>query len=607
MLVDSQATSHFVLLLGIPEKYRREELIALFRDVVSLDSFKMLRHLDAKTQRHTKLGIVQVHSVFDISRMVSRYLGDRDGSMENLVLKGDLRFVESLVARPTSLKISFSAADEAEAKSILATALSGCGELSETSTEYEEDQVVCSFEVSSAFSMSSVCTGQSFSAQGVEFHVEFEEESLCDREFKELLLRAQLDLNRLQHYQQGLGLQANDSLRELSVWQSRVTLIKDIVSELFQPRAADAQTLWLEADTDQLSALFDEEDAEELEEEGPDPLRQATSPFSFFSARSCEQFFEAKSFAMHTGSAKPSNGQESPALAASLAESTGPAYIMSVARLPPTATDCQNDESVFVSVEDRIIELISKLQSLGSKIDRGFFEAVYRKIDPATEDSEFLRAGLKILKTKMRKLRRKEKRRLSKKAARGEPVADSSEDEDSEEPRTAAAATNKPAAVPTRTTSDPEPSAPKQQLKVVTHCPTVPSRLLRASPPEWVQFVSNLTQVDGSPPAAKLKLDNKQTCRQQTTASAATAVPQAPHQQPNEHDTSWLGHLKTLRGRRHLPPKGWPASVPENLRLNRALQVRDRHQLGLRTTAASPLRISATLHLNFQLTRASCN
>ncbi len=601
MLVDSQATSHFVLLLGIPERYRREEIISFLGDMVSLGSFKMLRHFDAQTQRHTKLGIVQVHSVFDISRTVSRYLGDHDGCMENLLLKGDLRIFEEVVGRPTNLKISFRAADEAAARATLATVLSGCGELSEVSTEYEEDLTVCSFQVASSFSMSSICTGQTFSAQGIQFHVEFEEESLGDSEFKELLQRAQLDMNHLQHYHQGLGLQTKDSLKRLSAFQNDFPFIKGIVEQLFEsPRAgsadqtSEARAVWPEEDSDKLSALFEDEEADEFGDECPGSLQHASSPFTYFSAHNCEQFLEEKSFSSATGSAfKPrSSAGSEKGRPASPADPVDRAADLPTTALPQPAADCLGEGSVLVSVEDRIVELIGKLQSLGSKIDSGFFDTVYAKIDPSTENSEFLRAGLKILKTKIRKLRRKEKRRLSKKAAKGEPMAESSEDDDSEDMQ--AQASNRLAAQAVRTKADSEFSAPKQQVKVVTQPSGATSRLLVSSPREWVKFITNLTPIDGSPPAAKLKLVSAQNRALQTVVQPATVDPSPKHLLRNEHDMPWFEHLRSLRGRKQKKPEGWPDSVPQNLRLNRASPVRSRHSLQPRTTTPSPLHFSPT-------------
>lgn len=569
MMVDSQAASHYVLLLGIPERYRREEIISFFGDVVSLDSFKMLKYFDQKAQRQIKLGIVQMHSVFDISRAACRYLGERDSSMENLVLKGDLRVVEAIVNRPTNLKISFRSEDESAARAVLGSVLANCGEMTEVSTEYEDDQVVCSFQVASAFSMSNVCTGQSFSAGDIKFHVEFEEEFLCDREFKELLLRAQLDLNRLQHYHQGLGLQATNSLRELSLWQSKVTVIKDIISELFEAHEIDSlirQPLE-QADDDRLSALFEDEE-EDPDDEPPLPR---VSPFSFFSTQSCEQFLEERSLDSGGGSVARPRSPDSPdstCLAARSAEAHGRPAAKPCAEQPRLSAEEQ--DGALVSVEDRIIELVARLQGLGCKVDSGFFEGVYRKIDPSTEDGEFLRAGLKILKTKMRKARRREKKKHAKKAAKGEPPAECSEEEDSEDLRAEGTATNTLAAEAARAGSASLGlPTPKQQVKVVTQCSSVASKLLAGSPPEWVQFIKNLSPGDGSPPAAKTRLVGVSAHKLFSVSSPATRAAGLEALQRNEHDTPWLEHLRGLRSRKHQTPKGWPDSVPENLRLNK--------------------------------------
>jgi hypothetical protein len=620
MLVDSQATSHYVLLLGIPERYQREELISFLGDVVSLDSFKLLRHFDTATQRHTRLGIVQVHSGDDILRTVSRYLGDQDGSMENLVLKGDLRLVEDIVRRHTNLRVSYGAAHGEAARSILASALGGCGELSEAGTEYEEGSVVCSYRVTSAFSMSKICTGQTFSAQGVLFHVQFEEETLSDCEFSELLLRAQLDLDRLQHLNQGFELQAKYTLKYLSSWQSRAPAIKVILDELFEPASASTGRLalqagWPETDSDRLSALFDDEDEDAGEpfDECPDSLRLDASPLAFFSAPNCQVFLRESPFASAPGSAFRPNSAARPEPKAGPRKPTNyahPAGFVTALSEPGTsqaaAVGQKDDTSFLVSVEDRMIELLAKLESFGCAIDSGFFESVYTKIDPATEDSEFLRAGLKILKTKIRKLRRKEKRRRTKKAARAEPLPESSEDGDSDEPGAEAVPARRLAAEADRTKGVPESCLPKQQIKVVTHSASVPSRLLSSSPRGWVQFLMNLTPIDGSPPAAKRFLVSGPTRAAHVAAPPATGSPQSKLLQRNEHDKPWRELLRSLRGRKQQIPKGWPDSVPENLRLNRersSYSRRLRHPL----SAASPFYFSRNIISTSPLLRASCN
>lgn len=65
----------------------------------------------------------------------------------------------------------------------------------------------------------------------------------------------------------------------------------------------------------------------------------------------------------------------------------------------------------------RIVIALAKLTELGVKVDDNFVMAVLSKIDPATRDSELRHVVLKILKTRLRKIKRRDKMRVAMKQA----------------------------------------------------------------------------------------------------------------------------------------------------------------------------------------------
>jgi hypothetical protein len=78
------------------------------------------------------------------------------------------------------------------------------------------------------------------------------------------------------------------------------------------------------------------------------------------------------------------------------------------------ATLEEKTQAITQKNEERLLISLEKLTKKGVIIDQNFFASVKAKVDPKTSSHELLKVGLKIVKTKLRKLKRRDRKKLEK-------------------------------------------------------------------------------------------------------------------------------------------------------------------------------------------------
>ena len=153
--------------------------------------------------------------------------------------------------------------------------------------------------------------------------------------------------------------------------------------------------------------------------------------------------------------------------------------------------------------EERLLEVLKKLEKMGIKIDKAFFVSIKSKIDPRTPDHELLRVGLKIVKTKLRKIKRRDRKKNGKKGK--EIVSESEEDDDDDDEDDDESADNKPKPKERQFLAPDANKQTKKQGAIHAQESQSEKKLQKKEPfsllnypKEWVEFVKSLQIVSST-------------------------------------------------------------------------------------------------------------
>ena len=563
---ENQEKYYYVLLRGISDKFKREDIISSYQAIVSIIAFKMVayrEHADGKIHR---MGVLKLKDIEDISRIVCRYLEDGENLVQSYLISEGAKSVEEIISRKTNLVLSYDF--EIEDETVL-QAMREYGDMildtsEETSCqlhsdEHEKRRVV--YKVDSSYTINNI--GKNISHITIDnnrqVEVAYEDEMISAEECKEILTHAQLDMNRLDAFYQGLGLSADGLLKEITFSYGELSkIVTNKIRESIQRNEGDK---WEDKnDNDKLSDLFDDEE-DELdfpEVKFEELLVKKKESLNYFSRHSCSQFIDEKSISC-ISSLKPqirsSVASKSFTVGSDESKVEGHKEKKSIQERIELLqyNKNKNDEKVaenqnndlqthsfeprVISVEDRIIELIQIHKDLGVEINHSFFNSVYQKIDPQTEEKELLKASLKILKTKIRKIKRKDRKKKNKNISDPNKIIKSgsssnfftkelSEEEDDE--------------------MDLEEMEinPRSAYTLVSSIANVESRLIHSCPHEWCAFIETVRKrkyLNLASPQKKTIVNKSQT----------GSCPFVGKALPNEHDIPWYTYLSTIPTKHH--------------------------------------------------------
>lgn len=428
----SQFSGYSLLLSGIPPEVSREELLAYYQNTVEVKGVVMF-----VVRNKTRLAVMELASVEDLIRSACRYLVSGSTTMETHKLGHNTKLAADLLKRPVHLSIEFEAQAGAHFETQLIKYLQSYGELEVVEKAESNHIILLELKVSSNYSLCAVTTGSTFSFLNVEVSATYHDEELTQQIANELFVLSQTK-DRLHNYHQGLGMTVNRCLNQ----RNNSTLEEQPIPKKTDACRNHAQNV----DLDCLSELSDGEweDGESLFQgvqttgSETDTLGAAQFTFSMklnlFAAPINHGFkkyiqnqpsFVSEDCAPHIVCSSVDNRADEE-MDEALCASVKPAEATEERLLQPKVSS--------VSVEERMIDLLEKLKRFGVNLDASFFIGVQNKIDPKTPDSDLLKVSLKILKTKLRKVKRRDRRRTVKALNSEDSDDDVMDSENAEEP-----------------------------------------------------------------------------------------------------------------------------------------------------------------------------
>lgn len=377
---------YFMVLNKISSNITREQILSFYQNATDIKQFKIFQMEGEDADKESRLGIMELYSQEDINRSVVRYLGEREKSMQVRTLKSACPILSNLLDKPTYMKVFF------ENRSLpfqdkLLNLLKQHGDISILNQRSLASKEEWTLRVDSKYSIGKITTSNAFILDKSRVTLELFEDPIDDGHLHLIMNSSEEVTNRLNHFNQGLGLVAMVSLQhkfcrertgsdtkeqlEQAIRASQVISesseseehVSKCVAELQDPQD-------LEVDEDYLSTLSDEADDSCEEFVYDSKLVGDDQALAFFSPPHVKDFFSQQ--------------------------------VPSISSLVTTPSD--------VHLEVKISEKLDMLNHLGKAADReNFMSWVNNRIDPHTKESDLLVASLKIIKTKLRKTKRLQK------------------------------------------------------------------------------------------------------------------------------------------------------------------------------------------------------
>lgn len=412
--MSSRFYGHCLLVSGLPNDIGREETLVYYRDACEVGGVSIF-----STPMGNRVAIIDFATAFDLAKGSIRYLSN-NSKLQICKLKSNAAFAGALLARPLQLKVSFASSSTNDFKRTLFTKIEGCGEFKISGESRCKDTVVYTLLVSSDFTLGELTSSGSLFLDGQMVTLEYKDSHISEDELNVLRGMGLID-GRLQNYLQGIGMTVGDSVK--------------VISQESSQNPTEAFTSFMQGlEQEELDKLSDISESDDEESGVPEVKYEfcqkeaSTSCLEYFSEnlRNSTLFTlpnlpvsklestpvgkETSSFNLHQ--------EQSSAFSEERVNKVGAQDEIGEIRI----VDSQTPQ---ITVEERIIDLLYKLQDYGVCVDPLFFDGVRNKIDPRTLECDLLKVSLKILKTKLRKVKRRDRRR----AERKYDLADSDHDD----------------------------------------------------------------------------------------------------------------------------------------------------------------------------------
>jgi len=529
----------YLVLWPLPERYTREEILSYYQHASEIQKFQVLQ-----TSTGKRIGVLQMKTGLDLMISSCRFLAEGDTKMPHFIIQQPSEPLSHWMSIPYHIRVSFDRTSDESLPDKILNLFKKCGNVALLSQHSDSLREEWMLQVDSSYQLGQVCTGTSFMFGATQVQLEFFEDFIEEQDAALILANAEEVVNRLEHYYQGLGLFVKSTIK---------TLDED---------SHQAQTCYeyLQSGNDDefLESVFEEDDAYENE-------------YLFDPSKVYGKLTLTDSTGSHSNSF--------------IARETNPTTDTFV---QPQLHQCaQNEISIIDSpqmafvnhinwtrlarqpdIESRILDAVDKLTSNGITLDCRFILGVESKISADTPKADRLRAILKIVKTKVRKLKRRDKRKQPKSASQQNQQPKETEqgchaDSDDE-------------------SDDVDNGSKLDSLRVrYKKCSAdeVNSRFARY-PIEWIEFLSqNLIEVEEG--NINLLLNDKET-KGLISNERAEAMKDSLEQQSSErlatlsegrvkrvNLSEWQQSVLSSGAREQKPPVGWPDCYHHNLRLNR--------------------------------------
>lgn len=610
-------SSQYLLLVGLPADVTREDVINFYDDGSSLEAIKLFTHLDTKTRGDTRIAIMRVPQLEGLSRASCRFSRGDNWRTTVQKLQTDSSALQRLFSS-LELRLTFTSPYNKSFASRLTEYLGQFGQVALSSQKTFNDGSITELVVHTAteFALNKVFRETRFEFEGVDVHIEYPDQRLTQEEYRILENLTIIQQSPASAYYQGLNLNVRISLSEYAADQVKFKIAKeqdlDTLSALSEDRSDEedsnsdcqgdlsqnALTMSLlqqklplfhfdqkfrpnfksEAETTEVEAMHSFVYSRNwIESNGPEESQERSEPYPIMQdglKLPTEELAELN--VVYKVIDLP------PAIAPTLqtgigAESGSVSHIQQeteveeqtvVERLQPTT-----EEQIAV-MKEKIHDSMEKLQSVGVVLDISFFDQVRQKINLDETELEKLKIIYKIMKTRYRKLKRKEKRKDPLQFKGGVSADMSMEENEREEAAHCVPAGSVPASqhsvsICTKMEPDAEAAFSLSQVDRQMHQQSADT-IAKASSSSGFSMTLEVAE-------QHIQFMLKERCTDSSHCEPGERLLELLA--PSNRDIAWLNHSalpqvikswkrKWIKQILESKPLDWPNAVPDNFRLN---------------------------------------
>lgn len=442
MTTTADTPQFFMLVAGIPSQLTREELIAIYSENANLKGLKLLRFDCPLLNIPLRMALLEVYKWTDTGRVAARFVCDQNRRAIPYVVAGCDSLCQDILARPLEVRVGCYGGRVAGVAA-LTTELKRYGDILLVDETLTADRVELKFEANSSYSYRDLTTTRFFKFNGVSLSIDTSDELISEGELLGLVPHIQTKFEIRSQDRTGLELKSF-----VEVYKNAKNGLKNL--KYFNLKSLFNDGVWSYDDT--LSCSESEEQSTE-----PKNLQFETckvgnnSCLAFFSgsldtARPLQESKSAKptTLAVEPEPLKEGSGHSSrvvtvcePTKTSKPTTLVDPVFtsqeVQSIIRSrqkPPKKEVTREQEiKTLQKYQDNTLEILAKLARLGIDVNKDFLTSLLQRVDPSTSPQELPKSFLKIVKTKFRKLKRREKKKMGKKGQ----IFSESEDLDSDD------------------------------------------------------------------------------------------------------------------------------------------------------------------------------
>lgn len=407
------SSPYVFVVTDIPEEITREQLIDFYSNSISVTRMKIFKIRWPASNKICRFAAVGTNTFEDAFKASYRFLGSLTHRAKAYYLRHDAAFTKALIHRLLEISVEINNQND-EIKDQVVSQLNSLGHVKLISQEVTEEGLKLGLLAGSDYLLGQMLDRETFINQMIDFKFKIEEEELQEEDLPRLIEVVETFFHHIKSISStGQTTMKSDNSHSLN---TRSTMISS--STMARRRQIDAGIIDLD---DYLSA--DEKDDCQLSSTNNTGvyLPQLVGNYS------CMNYFDGRYV-------NPVSRIAEICPEARLSQVPHESNVVSFA-VPHASPDLlasleEKSHVANLKNEERTLEVMRKLQKLGVKIDEAFFVSVKTKIDPRTPDYELLRVALKIVKTKLRKIKRRDRKRAGKK---GKDQGSDSEDDDDDD------------------------------------------------------------------------------------------------------------------------------------------------------------------------------
>jgi hypothetical protein len=411
----NSSSPYVFVVKDIPEEITREQLIDFYSNSISVARMKIYKIGWPASSKICRLAAIGTNTFEDTFKASFRFLGSLTHRAKTYYLKHDAAFTKALIHRPLEISVEIKNQND-EMKDQIVSQLNSLGHVKLISEEVTEDGLKLGLSAGSDYLLSHMLDREIVLNQIFDFKFKIEEEELQEEDLQRLIEVVETffhDINSISSPGQTTT-KGDDSL------SLNTRFIMFSSSTMARRHQIDAGIIGQDDDL----SLDEDDDCQQSSTNNTGVyLPQLVDDYS------CVSHFDGR---IVNPLSRISENIPDARLSQVPHESNVVSFTVPHASPDILASLEEKTHVANLKNQERTLEVMRKLQKLGIKIDEAFFVSVKTKIDPRTPEYELLRVALKIVKTKLRKIKRRDRKRAGKKSKDQGSDSEDDDDDDSE-------------------------------------------------------------------------------------------------------------------------------------------------------------------------------